>query len=79
MPGKESLKNVYLEELRDLWSANDQMARIVQDLSGKASDAKLKKTLEKSVNGITKHPAMLKSLLESSGGEVSKDHCKGIE
>ena len=79
MPLKDSLKAVYTEELRDLWSANDQMQRTTQELSAKASDRKLKETLEQSVTGIASHTATLKSLLEASGGEVLKDHCKGME
>ena len=54
MSAPRSLQDVYLDELKDNWSANDQMARTVQQLSQKASDAKLKQMLEKSVEGINK-------------------------
>ena len=33
MSNPESLKEVYLEEIKDLWSANDQMTRAVKELS----------------------------------------------
>jgi ferritin-like metal-binding protein YciE len=46
MVSPQSLKEVYIEELRDLWSANDQMQEVMKDLGQKAKDAKLKKTLE---------------------------------
>ena len=39
MSSANTLKDVYIEELRDLWSANDQMQRVMQSLSDKASDA----------------------------------------
>lgn len=79
MSGPDSLKEVYLDEMKDSWSANDQMARMVQQLSQKASDRKLKQMLERSVEGINKHTEVLKSLIEASGGEVEPEHCKGME
>ena len=29
----ETLKDVYIEEMRDLWSANDQMHRLMRSMS----------------------------------------------
>jgi ferritin-like metal-binding protein YciE len=79
MPSASTLKDVYIEELRDLWSANDQMQRVMQSLSDKASDTTLKELLARSVSGIGQHTASLKSILEAQGGNVGKDHCKGME
>ena len=45
MPNPASLKEVYANEMKDLWSANDQMARAVQTMSGRAHGPELKKTL----------------------------------
>jgi ferritin-like metal-binding protein YciE len=75
----ETLKDVYIEEMRDLWSANDQMQRIMRSMSQKASDQKLKQLLEQSVSGIEKHTETLKSVLEAQGGSASKEQCKGME
>ncbi len=79
MPSSENLKDVFVEEMRDLWSANDQMQRVMKSLSQKASDKKLKELLEHSVTGIEKHTETLRSVLEAQGGKVGKDHCKGME
>jgi ferritin-like metal-binding protein YciE len=79
MSAPSSLQDVYLDELKDSWSANDQMARTVQQLSQKASDGKLKQMLEKSVEGINKHTGILKSLIEQAGGKAEPEHCKGME
>lgn len=79
MAAPDSLKDVYLDELKDSWSANDQMARAVEQLSQKATDAKLKQLLEQSVEGINKHTGLLKSLIEAAGGEAEPEHCKGME
>jgi ferritin-like metal-binding protein YciE len=79
MSGPESLKEVYLDELADLWSANDQMVKVVKTLLEKVHDEKLKALFQKSVTGISDHTATIKTLLEASGGEVAKEHCKGME
>jgi ferritin-like metal-binding protein YciE len=75
----ETLKDVYIEEMRDLWSANDQMHRLMRNMSQKASDPKLKQLLEQSVSGIEKHTGTLRTVLEAQGGKTSAEHCKGME
>jgi ferritin-like metal-binding protein YciE len=79
MPSSENLKDVYVEEMRDLWSANDQMQQVMKNLSEKASDKKLRDLLDQSVTGIEKHTETLKSVLEGAGGKVGKERCKGME
>ncbi|APT60373.1 hypothetical protein RGI145_23805 (plasmid) [Roseomonas gilardii] len=79
MASSQNLKEVYVDEMRDLWSANEQMQQVLQGLSRKASDQKLKEMLDKSVSGIRKHTETLKSVLEQAGGKVAKEHCKGME
>nr|WP_321982994.1 DUF892 family protein [uncultured Lichenicoccus sp.] len=79
MPAPESLKEVYTDELKDLWSANDQMTKAIRTLSEKVHDKKLKELFEGSHAGIEKHTETLKSLLDSTGGEIEKEHCKGME
>lgn len=71
------LKTLYEEELGDLWSANDQMQRIIAIMVEQASSAPVKGLLQKSVDGIAKHTATIQSLVESYGGK--KDHCRGME
>lgn len=79
MSGPGSLTDVYTDELKDLWSANDQMTKAVKAMAVEANDPKLKQTFEASITGIGKHSDMLKSLLEEAGGEAEKEHCKGME
>lgn len=77
MASANELKTLYEEELADLWSANDQMQRIVAVMAEKASDSAVKTMLKKSVTGITKHTDTLRTMLEGYGGK--KDHCRGME
>lgn len=73
-----NLEDCYTEELADLWSANDQMEKIVRTLAEKAGDQKLSKRLSKAAEGIAEHTETIKSLLDDCGGG-SKKHCKGME
>lgn len=79
MPAPEDLMDLYTDELKDLWSANDQMKRLLKKVESKASDSKLKDMLAKSQDGIAKHTDVLKELIAAQDEKVSKEHCKGME
>ncbi|WBH15060.1 ferritin-like domain-containing protein [Sphingomonas radiodurans] len=79
MSTPEDLKEIYTDELKDLWSANDQMQKVVKKITAKASDPALKEMLTKSQDGIAKHTDVLKELIASHEEKVSKEHCKGME
>jgi ferritin-like metal-binding protein YciE len=79
MAHSETLIDVYTDEMKDLWSANDQMTKVVKAMSAKAHDPKLREALEQAIQGIEKHAKTLKSLISEAGGEVEKEHCKGME
>ena len=74
-----NLSDLYIEELKDLWSANDQMARALKKIGPKATNPKLKQMLESSQKGIASHTALLKALIANQDETVSKEHCKGME
>jgi ferritin-like metal-binding protein YciE len=79
MASIESLEEIYASELKDLWSANEQMTKVVKLMSEKARDPKLKQTLERSVTGIQQHTETLKALLTNSDATAEKEYCKGME
>ena len=79
MSAPKDLKDLYLEELQDLWSANDQMKRAVERMVSEASDPALGERLRQSASGVEKHTAMLKELAAAAGGDSHKEHCKGME
>ena len=79
MSAPEDLKEIYTDELKDLWSANDQMQRCLKKVAAKASDADLKTMLTTSQEGIAKHTEVLKELIAANDEKVSKEHCKGME
>ena len=79
MSTPEDLQEIYTDELKDLWSANDQMSRVLKKITSKASDASLKEMLANSQEGIAKHTDVLKELIAGQDEKVSKEHCKGME
>ena len=74
-----TLQELYVEELKDLWSANDQMIKALKKIAPQAENPKLKSMLEEAAPGIEKHTELLKSLIEDQDDEVKKEHCKGME
>lgn len=79
MSTPEDLKDLYTDELKDLWSANDQMKRLLKKIAGKAKDTDLKEMIQSSQDGIEHHTSILKELIEGQEEKVSKEHCKGME
>ncbi len=79
MSNIENLSDVYIDELKDLWSANDQMARALKKIAPKATHPELKEMLENSPKGIGNHTDLLKALIANQDEKVSKEHCKGME
>ena len=74
-----SLEELYADEMKDLWSANDQMAKALKKIAPEATNPKLKEMLAASQEGIAKHTELLKELIDEQGGKVKKEHCKGME
>ena len=74
-----TLQELYVDELKDLWSANDQMARALKAIGPQATSSKLKSLLEETPASITRHTGLLKALIDGQEATVSKEHCKGME
>ena len=74
-----TLQELYVDELKDLWSSNDQMVQALSKITPHATHSKLVSMLETSKKGIAKHTELLKTLIEAQGEKVKKEHCKGME
>ena len=79
MSAISSLSDLYVDELKDLWSANDQMGKALKTITPHATNPKLQKLLEKAQDGIKSHTGVLKALIADRDEEVAKEHCKGME
>jgi ferritin-like metal-binding protein YciE len=74
-----TLQDLYIDELKDLWAANDQMSRALKKITPQATNTKLTQMLESSQKGIASHTGLLKALIANHNEEVAKEHCKGME
>ena len=79
MPAPHDLREVYVDEMRDLWSANNQMAAALRRIAPRATDDKLKAMLDRSIGGIEAHSGTLKRLISANGGDATPEHCRGME
>ena len=73
-----NLTDCYAHELKDNWSANDQMRKVLYDLAHAASDKELKARLQETIDGIPDNNDVIQSILDDLG-ESGKEHCKGME
>lgn len=74
-----TLSELYVHELKDLWSANDQMAKAIEKITPQAQNKKLVSMLKASHKGIISHTDLIKSLIENQDEEIKKAHCKAME
>ncbi|MCC5969122.1 MAG: ferritin-like domain-containing protein [Pararhodobacter sp.] len=75
----DNLKDVYLDQLKDLHSANKQARDATQKLAEAASNTALRHALEAGVAGIEDGSGKLEKLLAKHGKDAGGEHCKGME
>lgn len=74
-----TLKDLYIDHLQDLYSANRQAAKVTRELKDAASSDDLRKALEAGVDGIKQGMEQIKGLIESHDANPRGEHCKGME
>lgn len=75
----QSLKDVYLDQLQDLHSANTQSLKATEELKGAAEDAELVRALQSGVHGISEGIEAVAKLCSDHGIDPTGEHCKGME
>ena len=73
------LKDIYLGQLQDLYSANKRSAEVTDKMAEKASDGELKKALERGVAGIRDGMEKVAAILREHDKDPAGEHCKGME
>ena len=71
-----TLQELYVEEMRDLISGNDQMQAIMTAMAERASNEKLKSLFQKSIPGIGQHT---QALINMIGGDNRNISCRAME
>jgi ferritin-like metal-binding protein YciE len=74
-----SLKDVYQDQLQDLYSACKQSLEATTALGRAASDKELSEALIAGANGISTGMDKLKSLCATHDIDPEGEHCKGME
>lgn len=74
-----NLTEVYTHELQDLWSANVQMRKVVDEMSESVGDTKLGRRFKESSDGIRMHTDLLEGLIGDAGADTRDATCKGME
>ena len=74
-----SLKDIYLDQLQDIWSANTQSLPVVTELGRAAKDEELSEALIDGGNGISEGIAEIEKLCNDHGIKPNAEHCKGME
>ena len=74
-----NLNDLYIAELKDIYSANKQSKSATQMLAREATDSDLVKALERGVEGVDDGMKAMESILEKHGHKPSGEFCKGME
>ena len=74
-----TLKDLYVDQLQDLYSANRQAIQVTRELKEAASSSQLRKALTAGVDGIEEGMDHLKTLIENHDANPRGEHCKGME
>ncbi|MEL6644822.1 MAG: DUF892 family protein [Pseudomonadota bacterium] len=75
----ESLKDVYIDQLQDMYSACQQSHDVTKALARAATDPNLREALERGVGGIERGMSTVKEILKSHDADPEGEHCKGME
>jgi len=73
------LKDVLLDELRDMYSAENQLVKALPKLAKGANDAKLKELFTTHLEETKGHVERLKEVFGHLEGKPTGEHCKGME
>jgi ferritin-like metal-binding protein YciE len=74
-----TLKDLYIDQLQDLYSANRQALKVTRELEEAAGSETLKASLAAGADGIEQGMDHLKRLIEGHGANPRGEHCKGME
>jgi len=74
-----SLKDVYHDQLQDIWSANKQSLESVTALGRAAQDKELSEALIAGANGISDGMEKIAEICSQHGISPNGEHCKGME
>lgn len=74
-----TLKDIYIDQLQDMYSANTQSQQMTVKLSGAATSKGLSEALNDGVQGIQRGIDTVEKIIREHGANPTGEHCKGME
>ena len=74
-----SLKDVYVDQCQDLYSACKQSIEATRALEGVAKNEDLRAALKAGTEGIQDGMTKVEAIVRSHGADPTGEHCKGME
>ena len=76
---EESLQDVYVDQLKDLWSAEQQILKALPKMAQGAANAKLRSAFEEHEVVTRVHVERLEQIFQQLGEKPGGKKCKGME
>lgn len=76
---KESLRQLYVNELKDLYSAETQLVKALPKMAKGSSNAELRQGFEEHLRQTSEHVSRLEQIFEMLGEKASGKKCVGME
>ncbi len=76
---KESLRKLYVNELKDLYSAETQLVKALPKMAKASSNAELRQGFEEHLRQTSEHVSRLEQIFEMLGEKPTGKKCMGME
>src|SRR5437016_1575597 len=76
---KDSLRQLYVDELKDRYSAETQMVKALHKLAKAASNAELRQGFEEHLRQTSEHVSRLEQIFDMLGEKATGKKCLGME
>jgi ferritin-like metal-binding protein YciE len=75
----ESLRGLYIEQLRDLYDAENQLIKALPKMAGESTSEELRQGFEEHLQQTREHAQRLEQIFEQLGEKAKGKKCKGME
>lgn len=76
---QDSLRELYIDELRDLYNAETQLVKALPKMAKAAANDQLKEAFEEHLRETSEHVSRLEQIFEQLGEKASGKKCLGME
>ena len=76
---KDSLRELYVNELKDLYNAETQLVKALPKMAKAASNAELRRGFEEHLRQTSEHVSRLEQIFEMLGEKATGKKCLGME